>query len=416
MQISLIKENDQNPRLIKEEAFEKLVSSIKEDPQMLEARPLIIDENNIVLGGNMRLKALKHLKYEDVPVYQVKDWTKEQKHRFIVKDNLSGGEWDYDLLTAQYDAEELSNWGMEGLDKYFIEEPDEKDDEVPEVVGEPKSKLGDIYELGEHRVLCGDSTKEKDIKNLVLETWVDLVVTDPPYNVDYEGGDGQKIENDDMSDSQFCKFLTSAFGLMSDSMKDGAAFYIWHADSEGYNFRKACRDSGLDVRQCIIWNKNSLVMGRQDYQWKHEPCLYGWKGGAAHEWYGDRNKTTVYTVPDDEEQAFKWFKKELKKQEKENTSVLDVNKPKKNDKHPTMKPLELLTKQIGNSSTRGDVVLDTFLGSGSTLIASEKTNRKCYGMELDPKYVDVIVQRYVDFTGNENVKVNGKEIIWEKSK
>lgn len=388
MNIKDIKLNDTNPRKISEESFEKLRNSIKEDPQMLEARPLIIDENNIVLGGNMRLRALKDLGYTEVPTTQVKGWTDEQKRRFIVKDNLSGGEWDYDLLTAQYDAEELSAWGMEGLDKYFIDEPSEKDDEVPETPDEPKSKLGDLYELGEHRVLCGDSCEVEPISSLMGEVKADMVFTDPPYNIAYEGGSKKRemIKNDEVVD--FYDFLLKAYSSFALSMKLGASIYVCHADSERVNFTKAFKDAGFYLSSVIIWAKNNATFGRQDYFWKHEPILYGWREGAGHTWHGDNKQDTIW----------------------------NVDRPSRSDSHPTMKPIELIQKAILNSSKQDDIVLDLFLGSGSTLIASQKTGRICYGMELDPKYVDVIVQRYVDFTGNENIILNGKQITWNKSK
>ena len=341
--------------------------------------------------------------------------TEEQEIMWRLADNkLNESDWDMEL--ALEDLKLLSDgmFDLTGFDKDLLIEPESKDDDVPELPEEPQSKEGDVYELGYHRVVCGDSTKAEDIAILMQNNKADLVVTDPPYNVAYEGSTGLTIENDSMSDNSFLIFLTEAFSRMSESMKLGATFYIWHADSEGFNFRKASKDAGLTVKQCIIWNKNSLVMGRQDYQWKHEPCLYGWRDGASHTWYGDRDKTTVLKVPADETKAFEWFKKELKRQETNNTSVLEYNKPRKNGVHPTMKPIELLTKQIVNSSKQEDVVLDTFLGSGSTLIASEKTGRVCYGMELDPKYVDVIVQRYVDYTGNEYITKNGLPIEWKK--
>lgn len=212
---------------------------------------------------------------------------------------------------------------------------------------------------------------------------VDLLITDPPYNVDYEGKteDALTIENDSMSNDDFREFLFLAFNAADSVMKEGAAFYIWHADSEGYNFRGACFDNGWQVRQCLIWNKNCMVMGRQDYQWKHEPCLYGWKSGAAHSWYNDRSQTTV----------------------------MDFNKPSRNGEHPTMKPVELFAYQINNSSKEHDVVLDIFGGSGTTLIACEQLNRSCYTMELDPKYCDVIIKRWENLTGEKATLIKNKK-------
>ena len=228
--------------------------------------------------------------------------------------------------------------------------------------------------------MCGDSTSEEDVSKLMENELADLWLSDPPYNVAYEGKtkDALTIQNDSMGDGQFREFLHSAFEAVFSHIKPGAAFYIFHADSEGYNFRGAIRDCGESVRQCLIWAKNSLVMGRQDYQWKHEPILYGWKNGAAHKWNSDRSQTTV----------------------------LEFNRPIRNDVHPTMKPIDILVYLIGNSSNSGDIVIDTFGGSGSTLIACEKIKRKARLVELDERYCDVIRKRWAEF-------VHGEGCDWE---
>lgn len=255
------------------------------------------------------------------------------------------------------------------------------EDEVPEAPEEPKAKRGDIYQLGRHRLMCGDSTVVEEVKKLMDGNTADLLITDPPYNVNYEGKtkDALKIENDNMTDGAFRQFLIDAFTAADEVMKPGAVFYIWHSDSEGYNFRGACRDVGWTVRQCLIWNKNSLIMGRQDYQWKHEPCLYGWKEGASHLWASDRKQTTV----------------------------IDYNKPLRNDIHPTMKPVGLFDYQIRNNTKGNDTVLDLFGGSGTTIIACEQDGRKCFTMELDPCYVDAIIERWENLTGEKAVLLNG---------
>ena len=252
---------------------------------------------------------------------------------------------------------------------------DDADIVLPE---EPKAKRGDIYQLGAHRLMCGDSTDPADVARLMDGKAADLLLTDPPYNVNYEGGTGLTIQNDNMEDAAFRKFLRDAFACADGVMKPGAAFYIWHADSEGYNFRGACHDIGWQVRQCLIWNKNALVLGRQDYQWKHEPCLYGWKGGASHTWLSDRTQTTV----------------------------LDFDKPTRSELHPTMKPVALFEYQIHNSCPDGGAVLDLFGGSGTTIIAAEQDGRCAFCMELDPRYVDATIQRYEEFTGVKAVLVN----------
>ena len=268
-----------------------------------------------------------------------------------------------------------------GFDLTEEEEAEIIEDEAPEPPAEPKAKLGNIYQLGRHRLMCGDSTSKADAEKLMNGIKADMLLTDPPYNVDYEGKtkDKLKIENDKMENSNFRQFLIDAFTTADLSMKEGAVFYIWHADSEGYNFRGACFDVGWKVRQCLIWNKNSMVMGRQDYHWKHEPCLYGWKDGASHLWASDRKQTTI----------------------------LEFNRPSKNDLHPTMKPVTLFDYQIKNNTKGGDIVVDLFGGSGTAMMACEQNGRVCYTMELDPKYVDVIIERWENFTGEKAVLLNG---------
>jgi len=252
---------------------------------------------------------------------------------------------------------------------------------VPELVDDPVTVLGDVWLLGNHRLMCGDSTSIDAVERLMDGQKADQLVTDPPYNVNYEGSDGKKIKNDNMKDAEFRQFLRDAFSSAFNVMKSGASFYIWHADLEGYNFRGAIIDCGEKVRSCLIWNKPSIVMGRSDYHWKHEPCLYGWKDGAAHLWASDRKQSTV----------------------------LDFEKTKKNDVHPTMKPVSLMEYCVQNNTKGSDVVLDLFGGSGSTLIACEKTGRHARLMELDPKYCDVIVKRWQDFTGKQaTLESNGK--------
>lgn len=384
--------------------IEQIANSIKEFGMN---QPIVVDKNGVIIIGHGRYEAMQSLGMEVKPeMIKVVDLTDEQANAYRLADNkLNESEWDMNLVIEELKGLSEPMVELTGFDTDLLIEPDAQDDVVPEVPEEPVSKLGDLYQLGEHRVLCGDSTKLEDVERLMDGNKADMVLTDPPYNVDYEGGTGLTIENDNMSDSSFLEFLTEAFKRMAESMKLGGAFYIWHADSEGFNFRKATKDSGFTIKQCIIWNKNSLVMGMQDYQWKHEPCLYGWRDGASHTWYGDRNKTTVIKVPEDDAKAFEWFKKQLKRQELRNVSVINHSKPNRNKEHPTMKPVELLQQQIVNSSKQEDIVLDLFLGSGSTLIASEKTGRICYGMELDPKYVDVIVKRWEDYTGKTAIKI-----------
>ena len=286
---------------------------------------------------------------------------------------------DFDLSLTGFDAEEISSMLDIPLDVGGLTDPDE----VPEPPVVPVTKPGDVWLLGKHRLMCGDSTSIEAIEALCGGQLVDMWLTDPPYNVAVQGGNhgdperknGKRIMNDQMSDEQFRQFLRDAYTAADTVMKPGAVFYIWHADSEGYNFRGAARDAGWTVRQCLIWKKSSIVMGRQDYHWKHEPCLYGWKEGAGHLWAADRKQTTI----------------------------LEFDKPHRNGEHPTMKPVELFEYQMLNNTKGGDTVLDSFGGSGTTLIAAEKNGRVARLMELDPKYCDVIVKRWEDFTGKKAV-------------
>lgn len=296
------------------------------------------------------------------------------------------------------------------------------DDEVP-LPREAFTQYGDLWVLdGKHKILCGDSANEAEIHKMWQGGGYDLLVTDPPYNVDYEGGTDEKmkIANDNLSESAFERLLMSAFGNAKDYLKSGGAFYIFHPDSNGLVFRRICEAVGLHIRQCIIWVKNAFVMGRQDYQWKHEPCLYGWKEGT-HFFTKDRSQSTVYE--EEKTDYTKMKKQELLEillalqSEDEPSTVIHENKPLKNSIHPTMKPVALLSRLIKNSSRRGETVFDPFGGSGSTLIACEQTDRKCYTVELDPKYVDAMVKRYVLVTGKSDIvcirngrKLRGEEI------
>jgi DNA modification methylase len=386
MKIADIKPYSKNAKKHTKKQIQQVANSIKEFGMN---QAIVVDKNGVIIVGHGRYEACKLLGIE--PEIKVLDISEEKANAYRLADNkLNESEWDMDLVIEELKGLSEPMLDLTGFDKDLIIEPDEQDDVVPETPEQPKSKLGDLYELGRHRVLCGDSTQLEAVLALCGDNKVDILVTDPPYNVAYEGKtkDALKIENDSMSDTSFRQFLVDAMTNAFTVMKAGAVFYIWHADSEGYNFRGAIFDIGQKVRQCLIWNKNSMVMGRQDYHWKHEPCLYGWKEGASHLWNSDRTQTTI----------------------------LEFDRPTRSTEHPTMKPVDLIAYQITNNTKGEDIVLDLFLGGGSTLIASEKTGRICYGMELDPKYVDVIVKRYVDYTGNEDIKLNNKTIKWPKTK
>lgn len=371
-----------NPRN-NDQAVDAVASSIKKFGFKV---PIVIDSKNEIINGHTRLKAAKKLGIEEVPVIVADDLTEDQIKAFRIADNKVAelADWDEELLLAELDMIEMDmgqfNIDMSELDLDDSSEEvveDEFDDTPPE---EPQAKYGDTYQLGRHRLMCGDSTSVEDVEKLVGGVIVDMLLTDPPYNIAYEGKteDALTIQNDSMDDESFRQFLTNAFFAADNVMKKGAVFYIWHAGTEGYNFLGACRDVGWRVRECLIWNKNQMVVGRQDYQWKHEPCLYGWKDGASHLWASDRKQTTV----------------------------LDFDKPQRNGVHPTMKPIALFDYQIKNNTKGNDIVLDLFGSSGTTIMACEQNGRRGYSMELDPRYVDVIIKRWEDFTGEKAVKIS----------
>ena len=374
-----LKLNPNNPRK-NDEAVDTVAKSIE---KYGFKNPVIADKNLIVYCGNTRLKAAKKLKLQTIPVIIADDLTPEQIREYALIDNKSNeiAEWDTELLAQELEELDLSDFDLDWGLPTDVADKEITEDEAPEVdeKNEPICKLGDIWQLGKHRLLCGDSTEAVDVEKLMDGGRANLLLTDPPYNVAYEGATKEKltIQNDNMKDDEFYAFLQAALKNANSVMQEGASFYIWHADSEGFNFRSACQTTGWKIRQCLIWVKNSIVLGRQDYQWKHEPCLYGWKDGAAHYFVDDRTQSTVW----------------------------EFNKPVRNGDHPTMKPVELMAKAIINSSRRGNIVLDLFGGSGSTLIACEQLDRRCFTMELDPKYCDVIIKRWENLTGQKAVKL-----------
>ena len=413
--INAVKLNPNNPRIIKDDKFKKLVQSIKDFPEMLNIRPIVVNKDMIILGGNMRYKACKEAGLKEVPII-ITDLTEEKQREFLIKDNTSGGEWDWEVLANEWDVEELESWGLDvpelEIPTILETEPEEDDFEIPNEI-ETDIVLGDLFEIGEHRLLCGSSTEMDTWQKLMNDKLADMVMTDPPYNVDYQGGTGLKIMNDKMDNNSFYQFLYDFYTALGSYTKKGGAWYVWHADSEGANFRQAMKDAGIMVKQCLIWVKNSMVLGRQDYQWKHEPCLYGWKEGAAHYFTNERMHTTVI---EDKIDVRKLTKDQMKNMlidimsDKNKTTIINCDKPSRNTEHPTMKPILLLAPLIKNSSKENELVADGFLGSGSTMVASHQLNRKCYGMELDPKYCQVIVDRMRKLDPNLVIKRNGELI------
>lgn len=386
VEIEKVVPNPRNPNKHSEKQIALLSKIIA--AQGWRAPITVSTRSGFIVRGHGRLLAARKLGLAEVPVdYQAyeteaAEWADliadnrlselSETDDLLLKDLLQElGTGELDLELTAYTADEIDQ--MLGSAKE-VQEDDFDADKALSEIDEAKTKLGDIYILGKHRLLCGDSTDAAAVEKLMDGQKADIAVTDPPYNVGYTGGtkDALTIQNDKQEDTAFRQFLSSAFTNMDAAMKPGAVFYIWHADSEGYNFRAACKEAGWQVRQCLIWNKNQLVMGRQDYHWKHEPCLYGWKEGAAHLWASDRKQTTI----------------------------LCFDRPQKNAEHPTMKPVALLAYQIANNTKGEDIALDLFGGSGTTLVACEQLGRKCYMMELDPKYCDVIIKRWEELTGN----------------
>ncbi|URJ59031.1 DNA modification methylase [Paenibacillus polymyxa] len=351
--------------------------------------PILIDSNNEIIAGHTRLLAAKKLGLKQVPTILVDDLTPEQVKAFRIADNKTAeyADWNFELLAQELEELKLADYDLsltgfdmseceKLLDTLHEESLDDEDDfDIEEALPEhPITRKGDIWLLGKHRLMCGDSTNQQDIAKLMDGKKAQLIVTDPPYNVDYTGKtkDALKIENDKMDDDQFYDFLLAAYTQMFEVADDGASIYVFHADSEGLNFRKAFIEAGFKLAQCCIWAKQAMVMGRQDYHWMHEPVLYGWKPTSGHYWNSDRKQTTLW----------------------------QFDRPFRNEYHPTMKPIPLISYPIKNSSKLGDIVFDPFGGSGSTLIACEDTDRICYMGELDPKYVDVIVSRYIAQVGD----------------
>lgn len=397
-----------NPRYLKGEEHDKLKKSLKDSPELLQYKPLMVHavegDKFVVICGNMRLRICQELHNEgvegfdalpcfvlnkDVPIAKIKE--------YAIKDNVQAGNWDWDeLANGDWKVEELQDWGVDCsflTDTEPVEEMPERketeDDEYDENEHkiEAKCKLGDIWQLGRHRLMCGDSTDASQVAKLLGGTNIQLYLTDPPYNVAYgydgaatEGHrkDGLVVLNDKMDNDKFEEFLTNAFNAANANMEKGASFYIFHSDGYSYWFRKALINTvDLELRENLIWVKNSMVLGRQDYQWRHEPCLYGWKKGSSHNWFSDRKQTTV----------------------------MEFDRPTKSVEHPTMKPIPLFAYLIQNSSQEGWNVYDSFGGSGTTIMACEQLGRNGFSMELDPHYCDVIINRWETYTGKKAEKI-----------
>lgn len=372
-----------NPRK-NDHVVDRIAAAIKEFGFRV---PVVAKSDGLVVDGHLRLKAAKKLGLTQIPVMLADDMTDTQVKAFRISVNRMSefAEWDNEMLALELGELQNLDFDMDlvgfsadeidALTPVIVEGLTDQD-AVPDTPEQPVTVMGDVWVMGKHRLMCGDSTSIENIEKLCAGS-VDMWLTDPPYNVAYEGKTKNKlkIQNDSQEDSHFRQLLRDAYVAADAAMKCGAVFYIWHADSEGYNFRGAAKDAGWVVRQCLIWKKQTLVMGRQDYHWKHEPCLYGWKEGAGHLWATDRKQTTI----------------------------LEFDRPSRSDVHPTMKPVALFEYQMLNNTKGGDIVLDSFGGSGTTMIAAEKNGRHARLMELDPKYCDVIIKRWQDFSGKKAV-------------
>ena len=381
---------DKNPRTLSKSQYQALKESLlKFDLVEIPA----INSDNTIIAGHQRIRILSDSKGNNheievrVPSRKLTD---DEFREYLIRSNKNLGDWDWTLLNEDFEKQDLLDWGFEEIDFEDDIEPYNKDTQVdnslPDVQENPVTLLEDVYQLGPHRLICGDATKQRHIEKLMGEDIADLIVTDPPYNVDYQGKTKSKLnlKNDSMGDDLFLQFLIDTFSNCHLFTKEGGSAYVFHSDFQGMNFRKAFVESGFDYKQCCIWVKNIMVMGRQNYHWQHEPILYGCKKGAKHFWNSDRKQTTIW----------------------------NFDRPQQNKEHPTMKPLDLISYPILNSSKKNQIVLDVFGGSGSTLIASEKLGRICRTMELDPRYCDVIVKRYITYCKENNrefsVTRNGK--------
>jgi len=417
-----------NARTHSPEQVQQIADSVQEFGW---TNPVLIDEDNNIIAGHGRVMAAELLGYTEVPCITLTDLTELQKQAYIIADNklaLNAG-WDEALLqielrSLQDQGFNLDLSGFSALELKGLIGPDAPvrqgktdDDEVPPVPTEPIARPGDIWILGRHKLMVGDATNQGDVQRLMGEEDADLVWTDPPYNVAYEGQAG-KIINDDMGAGAFKTFLTRAMTNCYQTLKDGGCIYVSHADTERVNFTQAFLDAGLKMAQVLIWVKQSGTLSRQDYNWQHEPILYGWKEGAAHYFAGNFTQTTVIDNELDVSKLKISQAREIIKQLLEHlqTTVIREDRPSKSELHPTMKPVALVQRMVESSSREGEIVFDPFGGSGTTLITAEKTNRICRTMELDPKFADVIINRWQNFTGKTAQTLTGMAGASKKAK
>jgi hypothetical protein len=386
--VSDIKVNPNNPRLIKDDKFKKLVQSIKDFPEMLDIRPIVVNKDMIILGGNMRYKACKEAGLKEVPII-ITDLTEEQQREFLIKDNTSGGEWDWNMIANEWDVEQLAEWGLDvPLDFETQLEAEEDDFAVPEGGIETDIVLGDLFEIGEHRLLCGDSTDSDQVAKLMNGEKADMVFTDPPYGVNYTGGHNKKqrkgIESDKFQNEDLSNLFQDSINNACIFSKDNSPFYIWYAGGKSKETYIGLSNTPIEVRAVICWYKVKSGSGAfmSQYIPNYEPCIYGHKEGKSINWYGPTNEKTVWEFPKDRQNEF----------------------------HLTQKPIPVVERALNNSSKINNLIYDCFLGGGSTMVASHQLKRKCYGMELDPKYCQVIVDRMKKLDPTLEVKRNGIKI------
>ena len=399
MKISELKLNPNNPRLIKDDKFKKLVQSIKDFPEMLEKRPIVVNTDMVVLGGNMRLRACIEAGLKEVPV-MVADWSEEKQKEFIIKDNVGFGEWEWDTLANEWDTDQLANWGLDFPLDFKTGEAEDDDFESPPL-DQIKTDIiiGDLFEIGEHRLLCGDSTDSEQVAKLMNGEFADLWIADPPFGVSYmekasaiNGGkpsknqEGKEIKSDTKTVAELCPFWRAA-ALVAYEFTTNEASNYWCAcqgsDKMMMMMMMMMDEAGWNIRHELIWVKSSMVFGRSDYHYQHEPIIYGWKKKGTHNWYADRKQTSIF----------------------------QIDKPSKSDLHPTTKPVELFSSFINNSSKTNDIILESFCGSGTSMVAAHQLNRRCYAVELDVKYVSVIIDRMLKLDPTLNVLRNGAPYI-----
>ena len=411
--LSEIKPYGKNAKKHPDNQVQMIAQSIKE---FGFNQPIVVDKSDVIIVGHGRFLGAHFLGLENVPVITL-DLTEEQAMAYRLADNkLNESEWDMQLVIQELKNLSMPMLDLTGFARKLVLNTDDKDDNAPALPTTAKSKVGDVYELGNHRVYCGDATKPESYKIVVGAGKVDMVFTDPPYNVNYHGSGkntSSGIMNDKMGGAQFKAFLTDSFKQWPEHAKKGAALYVFHSPTTQGTFEEALLATGFEVKYQLIWNKPSGGMGMGHYRSKHEPFFYASAKGTDPLFYGDRTNTTIIDFQKTDAQLMAWAKREREAEKAGKTTIWTMKRESTKDYvHPTQKPIELIMYALANSSKVEDIVMDPFLGSGSTLIACEKTNRICVGMELDPRFVDVIVQRWVDYTDNRNIKKNGEKIIW----